>query len=130
MKDGVHILFHFNIVIFVPHISVHIFYMITYIIVTLQASLFRNSNFDFFFTPLANLNEYLQEGACYLFRALVHPSACNKWRTAERILFEFDFKEFYRNIFIHSKFDSSEIIPTRCNNCVYSSQWLYSTCFG
>ena len=21
---------------------------------------------------------------------------------------------------------SSEIIPTRCNNCVYSSQWLYS----
>ena len=25
---------------------------------------------------------------------------------------------------------SSEIIPTRCNNCVYSSQWLYSTCFG
>ena len=25
---------------------------------------------------------------------------------------------------------SSEIIPTRCNNCIYSSQWLYSTCFG
>ena len=25
---------------------------------------------------------------------------------------------------------SSEISPTRCNNCVYSSQWLYSTCFG
>jgi len=25
---------------------------------------------------------------------------------------------------------SSEIIPTRCNSCVYSSQWLYSTCFG
>ena len=24
----------------------------------------------------------------------------------------------------------SEIIPTRCNNYVYSSQWLYSTCFG
>jgi len=27
-------------------------------------------------------------------------------------------------------FECSEIIPTRCNNCVYSSQWLYSTCFG
>ena len=26
--------------------------------------------------------------------------------------------------------EHSEIIPTRCNNCVYSSQWLYSTCFG
>ena len=26
--------------------------------------------------------------------------------------------------------NNSEIIPTRCNNCVYSSQWLYSTCFG
>ena len=26
--------------------------------------------------------------------------------------------------------NSSEIIPTRCNSCVYSSQWLYSTCFG
>ena len=25
---------------------------------------------------------------------------------------------------------NSEIHPTRCNNCVYSSQWLYSTCFG
>ena len=25
---------------------------------------------------------------------------------------------------------NSEMIPTRCNNCVYSSQWLYSTCFG
>ena len=25
---------------------------------------------------------------------------------------------------------SSEISPTWCNNCVYSSQWLYSTCFG
>ena len=25
---------------------------------------------------------------------------------------------------------NSEIIPTRCNNCVYSSQWLYSICFG
>ena len=25
---------------------------------------------------------------------------------------------------------SSEINPTRCNNSVYSSQWLYSTCFG
>ena len=25
---------------------------------------------------------------------------------------------------------NSEINPTRCNNCVYSSQWLYSTCFG
>ena len=24
----------------------------------------------------------------------------------------------------------SEVNPTRCNNCVYSSQWLYSTCFG
>ena len=24
----------------------------------------------------------------------------------------------------------SEINPTRCNNCVYSSQWLYSTYFG
>ena len=23
---------------------------------------------------------------------------------------------------------NSEINPTRCNNCVYSSQWLYSTC--
>ena len=25
---------------------------------------------------------------------------------------------------------SSEISPTRCNNCVFSPQWLYSTCFG
>ena len=25
---------------------------------------------------------------------------------------------------------NSEMIPTRCNNCVYSSQWLYSTCCG
>ena len=25
---------------------------------------------------------------------------------------------------------SGEIGPTRCNNCVYSSQLLYSTCFG
>ena len=25
---------------------------------------------------------------------------------------------------------NSEINPTRCNNCVYSSQSLYSTCFG
>ena len=25
---------------------------------------------------------------------------------------------------------NSEINPTRCNNCVYYSQWLYSTCFG
>ena len=25
---------------------------------------------------------------------------------------------------------NSEINPARCNNCVYSSQWLYSTCFG
>ena len=25
---------------------------------------------------------------------------------------------------------NSEINPTRCNNCVYSSQWLYSTYFG
>ena len=25
---------------------------------------------------------------------------------------------------------NSEINPTRCNNCVCSSQWLYSTCFG
>ena len=25
---------------------------------------------------------------------------------------------------------NSEINPTRCDNCVYSSQWLYSTCFG
>ena len=25
---------------------------------------------------------------------------------------------------------NSEIIPTRCNNCIYSSQWLYCTCFG
>ena len=23
-----------------------------------------------------------------------------------------------------------EISPTRCNNCVFYSQWLYSTCFG
>ena len=25
----------------------------------------------------------------------------------------------------HNSVTSSEIIPTRCNNCVYSSQWLY-----
>ena len=25
---------------------------------------------------------------------------------------------------------NGEINPKRCNNCVYSSQWLYSTCFG
>jgi len=30
----------------------------------------------------------------------------------------------------HNLFTNSEIIPTRCNNCVYSSQWLYSTCIG
>ena len=24
---------------------------------------------------------------------------------------------------------SGEISPTRCNNCVFYSQWLYSTCF-
>jgi hypothetical protein len=23
-----------------------------------------------------------------------------------------------------------ELSPTRCNNCVFYSQWLYSTCFG
>ena len=23
-----------------------------------------------------------------------------------------------------------EISPTRCNNCVFYSQWLYSTCIG
>ena len=27
-------------------------------------------------------------------------------------------------------FDGGEISPTRCNNCVFYSQWLYSTCFG
>ena len=27
------------------------------------------------------------------------------------------------------RYFDSEINPTRCNNCVYSSQWLYSTCF-
>ena len=31
---------------------------------------------------------------------------------------------YYTGIF------NSEINRTRCNNCVYSSQWLYSTCFG
>jgi len=25
---------------------------------------------------------------------------------------------------------SGEVSPTRCNNCVFYSQWLYSTCFG
>ena len=25
---------------------------------------------------------------------------------------------------------SGEISPTRCNNCVFYSQWLYFTCFG
>jgi len=25
---------------------------------------------------------------------------------------------------------NSEINSTRCNNCVYSSQWFNSTCFG
>jgi hypothetical protein len=25
---------------------------------------------------------------------------------------------------------SGEISPTRCNNCVFYSQWLFSTCFG
>ena len=25
---------------------------------------------------------------------------------------------------------SGEISPTRCNNCVFYSEWLYSTCFG
>ena len=25
---------------------------------------------------------------------------------------------------------NSEIKPTRCNSCIYSSQWPYSTCFG
>ena len=34
--------------------------------------------------------------------------------------------DWYRQI----ESDTSEINPTRCNNCVYSSQWLYSTCFG
>ena len=25
---------------------------------------------------------------------------------------------------------SGEMSPTRCNNCVFYSQWLYSACFG
>ena len=25
---------------------------------------------------------------------------------------------------------SGEMSPTRCNNCVFYSQWFYSTCFG
>jgi len=29
---------------------------------------------------------------------------------------------------IKTSIHTSEINPTRCNNCVYSSQWLYSTC--
>ena len=34
------------------------------------------------------------------------------------------------HMYVHTYITNSEIIPTRCNNCVYSSQWLYSTCFG
>ena len=34
------------------------------------------------------------------------------------------------SVYRKSECDSGEIIPTRCNNCVYSSHWLYSTCFG
>ena len=28
------------------------------------------------------------------------------------------------------KSSAGEISPTRCNNCVFYSQWLFSTCFG
>ena len=30
----------------------------------------------------------------------------------------------------YNNFVCGEISPTRCNNCVFYSQWLYSTCFG
>ena len=35
-----------------------------------------------------------------------------------------------KNITKNRKLYSGEISPTRCNNCVFYSQWLYSICFG
>ena len=46
------------------------------------------------------------------------------------LLVEINWSSSLSNYFGTLNSPSSEIIPKRCNNCVYSSQWLYSTCFG
>jgi len=38
--------------------------------------------------------------------------------------------EFMNELWHFNLYMNSEIFTTRCNNCVYSSQWLYSTYFG
>ena len=65
------------------------------------------------------------------------PEVRDEWvyiSTAPVRLIEVDTNKFALNsIFVVPSIMlySSEISPTRCNNCVfYSPQWLYSTCFG
>ena len=59
--------------------------------------------------------EWCCSALCSLFMLFIH------WRHN----FFFTVSVNSTNITVHS-----ELNPTRCNNCVYSSQWLYSTCFG
>jgi hypothetical protein len=59
--------------------------MTTQLVMMLQAVLYCNLNVVSYFKSLAHLIEQLEESACKLCRVFVHPSACNKSRTAERI---------------------------------------------
>ena len=58
----------------------------------------------------------------------VSHSPCQLKVTALRGLYDLRYDSFSATSSLH--FLDSEISPTRCNNCVYSSQLLYSTCFG
>ena len=106
--------------------------------------LYRQKNLEEFFTMEGTL------GACKgvdgLFKALNMSHCSDEWR-----FFIDSSKVSLKAVLLHngnvllsipvarafgikeiddSMKHNSEINPTRCNNCVYSSQWLYSTRFG
>jgi hypothetical protein len=66
-----------------------------------------------------------------LLRIIVDQQLHPKWTTLTSL------QEEWRKSQHHSYYSKrrhklyiGEISPTRCDNCVFYSQWLYSTCFG
>ena len=69
--------------------------------------------------PRSASSDYHAELHEVVIRRIPVSDADGQCETKHRLIFEVPFITL-----------NSEMIPTRCNNCVYSSQWLYSTCFG
>ena len=101
--------------------------------IPLKGDLHRAFNSEGWYTTISISNRTLKLQRIFIiFMYIILPSLQNILEILTQIFMELSGLLIQNLIFVVPciMLYIGEISPTRCNNCVFYSQWLYSTCFG